>query len=128
MLSLKTTVHLLQRSVHGCWDGTVGYVGLGDSRNDAWEMLFGAVTPANTSSESHFTHRSVGHTSRIPSAHRYSCRIHIFNKMHLDLYLTLKNIQDVQKISVHLMITTQKITSNVQSVPRQSPDIIDTPG
>jgi hypothetical protein len=27
------------------------------------------------------------------------------------------------KVSVHLMITTQKVTSNVQSVPRQSPDI-----
>jgi hypothetical protein len=28
-----------------------------------------------------------------------------------------------QKVSVHLMITIQKVTSNVQSVPRQSPDI-----
>jgi hypothetical protein len=28
-----------------------------------------------------------------------------------------------QKLSVHLMITTQKVKSNVQSVPRQSPDI-----
>jgi hypothetical protein len=32
-------------------------------------------------------------------------------------------IQDDQKVSVHLMITIQKVTSNVQSVPRQSPDI-----
>jgi hypothetical protein len=32
-----------------------------------------------------------------------------------------------QKVSVHLMITIQKVTSNVQSVPRQSPDSIDTP-
>jgi hypothetical protein len=32
-------------------------------------------------------------------------------------------IQDVQKVSVHLIITTQKGTSNVKSVPRQSPDI-----
>jgi hypothetical protein len=32
-------------------------------------------------------------------------------------------IQGDQKVSVHLMITIQKITSNVQSVPRQSPDI-----
>jgi hypothetical protein len=32
-------------------------------------------------------------------------------------------IQGDQKISVHLMITTQKVTSNIQSVPRQSPDI-----
>jgi hypothetical protein len=35
-------------------------------------------------------------------------------------------IQGVQKVSVHLMITIQKVTSNVQTVPRQSPDIIDT--
>ena len=32
-------------------------------------------------------------------------------------------IQDDQKVSVHLMITIQKVTSNVQSVPCQSPDI-----
>jgi hypothetical protein len=32
-------------------------------------------------------------------------------------------IQGDQNISVHLMITIQKVTSNVQSVPRQSPDI-----
>jgi hypothetical protein len=32
-------------------------------------------------------------------------------------------IQGVQKVSVHLMITIQKVTSNVQSGPRQSPDI-----
>jgi hypothetical protein len=35
----------------------------------------------------------------------------------------LKNVQGDQKVSVHLMITIQKVTSNVQSVPRQSPDI-----
>jgi hypothetical protein len=34
-----------------------------------------------------------------------------------------RNIQSDQKISVHLMITIQKVTSNVQSVSRQSPDI-----
>jgi hypothetical protein len=34
-----------------------------------------------------------------------------------------KNIQGNQKVSVHLTITIQKVTSNVQSVPRQSPDI-----
>jgi hypothetical protein len=28
-----------------------------------------------------------------------------------------------QKVSVHLMIAIQKVTSNVQSVPRQSPDV-----
>jgi hypothetical protein len=32
-------------------------------------------------------------------------------------------IQGDQKVSVHLMITTQKVTSNVQIVLRQSPDI-----
>jgi hypothetical protein len=32
-------------------------------------------------------------------------------------------IQGEQKVSVHLMITIQKVTSNVQRVPRQSPDI-----
>jgi len=32
-------------------------------------------------------------------------------------------IQGDQKVSVHLMITIQEVTSNVQSVPRQSPDI-----
>jgi hypothetical protein len=32
-------------------------------------------------------------------------------------------IQGDQKVSVHLMITIQKVTSNVQSVPRQYPDI-----
>jgi hypothetical protein len=33
------------------------------------------------------------------------------------------NIQGDQKVSVRLMNTIQKVTSNVQSVPRQSPDI-----
>jgi len=32
-------------------------------------------------------------------------------------------IQGDQKISVHQMITIQKVTSNVYSVHRQSPDI-----
>jgi len=32
-------------------------------------------------------------------------------------------MQDDQKISVYLMITTQRVTSTVQSVPHQSPDI-----
>ena len=31
-------------------------------------------------------------------------------------------VQGDQKVSVHLMITIQKVTSNVQSVPRQSLD------
>jgi len=33
------------------------------------------------------------------------------------------NIESVQKVSVHPMITIQKVTRNVQSVPHQSPDI-----
>jgi hypothetical protein len=32
-------------------------------------------------------------------------------------------IQGDQKVSVHLMITIQIVTNNVQSVPHQSPDI-----
>jgi hypothetical protein len=32
-------------------------------------------------------------------------------------------LQGDKKVSVHLMIKIQKVTSNVQSVPRQSPDI-----
>jgi hypothetical protein len=32
-------------------------------------------------------------------------------------------VQGDQKVSVHLMITIQKVTSNVQRVPRQSTDI-----
>jgi hypothetical protein len=36
-------------------------------------------------------------------------------------------IQSDQKVSVHLMITRQKVTRNVQSVPRHSQTFIDTP-
>jgi hypothetical protein len=32
-------------------------------------------------------------------------------------------IKGDQKVSVHLMITIQKVTRNFQNVPRQSPDI-----
>jgi hypothetical protein len=32
-------------------------------------------------------------------------------------------VQGDEKVSVHLMITIQKVTRNVQSVPRWSPDI-----
>jgi hypothetical protein len=38
-------------------------------------------------------------------------------------YLKYLIIQGDQKVSVHMMITIQKVTSNDQSVPRQSPDI-----
>jgi len=34
-----------------------------------------------------------------------------------------QNIQGDQKVSVHMMITIPKATSNVQSFPRQYPDI-----
>jgi hypothetical protein len=34
-----------------------------------------------------------------------------------------REVQGDQKVSVHLIITIQKVTSNVQSVFRQSPDI-----
>jgi hypothetical protein len=37
--------------------------------------------------------------------------------MHVD-------IQGVQKVSVHLMITIQKVTSNVQSALRHTPDCL----
>jgi hypothetical protein len=37
--------------------------------------------------------------------------------------ITFYLIQGDQKVSVHLMITLQKVTSNFQSVPRQCPDI-----
>jgi len=36
---------------------------------------------------------------------------------------THTHTQGDQKVSVHLMITIQKVTSNVQSILRQSPDI-----
>jgi hypothetical protein len=38
-------------------------------------------------------------------------------------YLGVTQIQGDQKMSVHVMITIQKVTSNVQSVPRQTPDL-----
>jgi hypothetical protein len=37
--------------------------------------------------------------------------------------ITMMKYNSDQKVSVHLMITVQKVTSNVQSVPCQSPDI-----
>jgi hypothetical protein len=43
--------------------------------------------------------------------------------INLSLYPITSNIQGYQKVSAHLMITLQKVTSNIQSVPRQSPDI-----
>jgi hypothetical protein len=37
--------------------------------------------------------------------------------------IAMVDIQSDQKVSVHLVITIQIFTSNVQIVPRQSPDI-----
>jgi hypothetical protein len=37
--------------------------------------------------------------------------------------VSISQVQGDQKVSVHLIITIQKVTGNVQSVPRQSPDI-----
>ena len=46
------------------------------------------------------------------------------NRLRLSIYIYICiYIQSDQKVSVHLMITTQNVISNVQSVPRQSPDI-----
>jgi len=47
---------------------------------------------------------------------------YIHTYIHLCVYVYVY-IQGEPKVSVHLMITKQKVTSNVQTVPRQSPDI-----
>jgi hypothetical protein len=47
----------------------------------------------------------------------------ISNSWSLVSFRSIFNIQCDQKVSVHLMITVQKVTSNFQSVPLQSPDI-----
>jgi hypothetical protein len=49
-------------------------------------------------------------------------RLKLDKYFRLNLHFNYK-LQDDQKVSVHLMITIQKVTSNVQSVLRQSPDI-----
>jgi hypothetical protein len=41
-------------------------------------------------------------------------------------HILSKIIQDDQKVSVHLMITIQKVTSNVQSAPASLQTFIDT--
>jgi hypothetical protein len=55
------------------------------------------------------------------------CNARNKSHMHMNLCFEARNVQGDQKVSVHLMITIQNVTSNVQSAPRQSPDIIDTP-
>jgi hypothetical protein len=51
--------------------------------------------------------------------------LHYLKCAHLDRWL--HNVQGDQKVSVHLMITMQKVTSNVQSVPASLQTYIDTP-
>jgi hypothetical protein len=85
--------------------------------------------------------RGVDHTP--PSSSEVKERVELFvhspslpswplNSRTLSLLLVMSNegqkhvagiVQGDQKVCVHLMITIQKVTSNVQSVPRQSPDI-----
>jgi len=48
----------------------------------------------------------------------WSLRIQIFWEITLCNY-----VQGDQKVPVHLLITIEKVTSNVQSVPRQSPNM-----
>jgi hypothetical protein len=45
------------------------------------------------------------------------------NGLIYSVILVLSFIQGDQKGSVHLMVTIQKVTNNVQSVPHQSPNI-----
>jgi len=51
------------------------------------------------------------------------CLLNLKETKHFLISVQQNNIQDDQKFSVHLMITIYNVTSNVQSVPRQSPDI-----
>jgi hypothetical protein len=53
-------------------------------------------------------------------AHTHT-RIYIYIYMYY--YRSWNIIQSDQEVSLHLMITIQTVTSNVQSVSRQSPDI-----
>ena len=64
-------------------------------------------------------------TRRAPSADYLTCEKNFTGRFCINVLLmnVMRIIQGDQKVSVHLMITIQKVTSNVQSVPRQSPDI-----
>jgi hypothetical protein len=46
-----------------------------------------------------------------------------FMYCHLAIWHLTSDIQRDQKVSVHLMITIQKVASNIQRTPCQSPDI-----
>jgi hypothetical protein len=69
----------------------------------------------------------------LPVCQNGSINIPLFVRIALsgfNLHITLHNynlpisyIQDDQKVFVHMMITIQKVTSNIQSDHRQSPDI-----
>jgi hypothetical protein len=49
------------------------------------------------------------------SSEQYFLSINVVTDRNYGLYV---DVQGDQKVSVHLMITIQKVTSNVQSVPR----------
>jgi hypothetical protein len=52
-----------------------------------------------------------------------ACTVVITTPLKPRLQTNTSIIQGDQKVSVHLMITIHKVTSNVQSFPRQSPNI-----
>jgi hypothetical protein len=53
----------------------------------------------------------------------YEGTFYAFYSNRCSCHNTINNTQGDQKVSVQLMITIQEVTSNVQTVPRQSPDI-----
>ena len=103
------------------------------------------ITVANFQNEHHTTHISLcgttkqtGHELAKPAVHLWelhnSLNEHFMNHLTADpeclrlwglgpMVKAFHYIQGDQKVSVHLMITIQKVTSNFQSVPRQSLDI-----
>jgi hypothetical protein len=67
---------------------------------------------------------------RVYTAHAYASPVLLPLPLNARLKLSRSAIHSAmiillgdKKVSVHLMITIQKVTSNVQSVSRQSPDI-----
>jgi hypothetical protein len=80
-------------------------------------------------SRQHQTNGDRTFTQKVPSVYNNSIILKkIKDISYLDQTLTNRRIwgtdlQGDQKVYVSLMITIQKVTGNVQSVPRQSPDI-----
>jgi hypothetical protein len=74
-----------------------------------------SVTRCGTQIKGHIWSQPV--SLRLTSLNLHPSRREALNRRYTE------HVQGDQKVSVHLMITTQKVTSNVQSVPRQSPDI-----